>query len=149
MGLPCAHQIKHWQGATYSLDLIHHHWRIDKLVLNSENDMYDEGTDRFDDLLNELRSKYKRWPLNKKEDALSLITNLVNQYDTIFEPVIQRPKGRPPKSKKKRGVTSTTRYPSRFELVESSQRCNKMDDDNNLIDLNTYPYDTCDLDGPF
>ena len=63
--------------------------------------------------------------------------------------MIERPKGRPPKSKKKRGVTSTTRYPSRFELVESSQKCNKVYDENNLIDLNAYPFDTCDLDGPF
>ncbi|KAL4560403.1 hypothetical protein LXL04_032554 [Taraxacum kok-saghyz] len=142
MGLPCAHQIKLWQGSTYSLDCIHPQWRIDTLLLNSTNDLHDEGTYRFDDLLNELRLKYQMWPLNKKEDAFSLITKLVNQYDTVFEPVIQRPKGRPPKSKKKRGVTSTTRFPSRFELVESSQR-------RTFIDLNAYPFDTCDLDGPF
>ncbi|KAL4574609.1 hypothetical protein LXL04_021443 [Taraxacum kok-saghyz] len=117
MGLPCAHQIKHWHGATYSLDCIHPQWRIDTLLLNSTNFLHDK-------------------------DALSLITKLVNQYDTVFEPVIQRPKGRPPKSKKKRGVTSTTRFPSRFELVESSQR-------RTFIDLNAYPFDTCDLDGPF
>ncbi|KAL4567782.1 hypothetical protein LXL04_023376 [Taraxacum kok-saghyz] len=142
MGLPCAHYIKHWKGSTYSLNCIHPQWRIDTILLNSTNDLHDEGTDRFDDLLNELRLKYQMWPLNKKEDALSLITKLVNEYDTVFEPVIQRPKGRPPKSKKKRGVTSTTRFLSGFELVESSQR-------RTFIDLNAYPFDTCDLDGPF
>ncbi|KAL4589691.1 hypothetical protein LXL04_002599 [Taraxacum kok-saghyz] len=60
--------------------------------------------------------------------AHPLSIKLANQYDTVFEP--------------KRGVTSTTRFPSRFELVESSQG-------RTFIDLNAYPFDTCDLDGPF
>ncbi|KAL4571421.1 hypothetical protein LXL04_018180 [Taraxacum kok-saghyz] len=124
-------------------DLSHNHEPSEDIFGHpSFRQLPSESTDRFDDLLNELRLKYQMWPLNKKEDALSLITKLVNQYDTVFEPVIQRPKGRPPKSKKKRGVTSTTRFPSRFELIESSQR-------RTFIDLNAYPFDTCDLDGLF
>ncbi|XP_042754370.2 uncharacterized protein LOC111901587 [Lactuca sativa] len=102
MGLPCAHKIKYWQGTTFSLDLIHPHRRIDTLSLNVQNDLHGEGIDRFDELLNELHSTYQRWPLNKKEHALSVITKLVNQSVTVFEPVIQRPKGRPPKSKKEK-----------------------------------------------
>nr|KAJ0190391.1 hypothetical protein LSAT_V11C800444330 [Lactuca sativa] len=86
MSLPCAHKIKYWKGTTFSLDLIHHHRSIDKLSVS----------------------------LNKKEHVFSVITKLMNQFDTVFEPVIQQPKGRPPKSKKKRGITSTTRGPSIF-----------------------------------
>ncbi|XP_023752378.2 PKS-NRPS hybrid synthetase cheA-like [Lactuca sativa] len=149
MGLPCAHKIKYWQGTTFPLDLIHPQWRIDTLSLNSQNDLHDENTGRLDELLNELRSTYQRWPLNKKKHALSLITELLNQSDAFFEPVVQRPKGRPPKSKKKGGITSTTRDPSRFELIESSQRRNEANGENNLFDLNVYPLDTFDLDGPF
>ena len=64
--------------------------------------------------------------------------------------MIQRPKGRP-KSKTKRGITSTTRDPSRFELVELSQRHNSSssnyvlqrnnegDEESNLIYLNVFP----------
>lgn len=37
---------------------------------------------------------------------------------------------------------------SKFKLVESSQRHNKVDDKNNLTDLNLYPQDTFDLEGP-
>ncbi|XP_042754325.1 uncharacterized protein LOC122196071 [Lactuca sativa] len=102
MGLPCAHKIKYWQETTFSLDLIHPHWRIDTLSLNLQNDLHDEGTGRFNELLNELCLAYQRWPLNKKEHVFSVITKLLNQSDTVFEPVIQRPKGRPPKSKKEK-----------------------------------------------
>lgn len=149
MGIPCAHKIKYWQGTTFPLDLIHPQWRIDTLSLNLQNDLHDENTGRLDELLNELRSTYQRWPLNTKKHALSLTTELLNQSDAFFEPVIQRPKGRPPKSKKKGGITSTTRDPSRFELVESSQRHNEANCENNLFDLNVYLLDTFDLDGPF
>ncbi|KAJ9549306.1 hypothetical protein OSB04_021849 [Centaurea solstitialis] len=122
-GLPCAHKIKYWQGTSLSLDLIHPHWRIDTLSLKLQEDLHDEGTDRLDELLNELRSTYQTWPLTKKKHVVSVISNLVNESDILFEPVIRQPKGRP-KSKKKRGITSTTRDPLRFELVESSQRQN-------------------------
>ncbi|GKF77514.1 hypothetical protein Tco_0229984, partial [Tanacetum coccineum] len=65
----------------------------------------------------------------------------------LFEPVVQRPRGRPPKAKKKRGTTSTTRDPSRFEYVESSQTQNPSSSSNvyekrneiGVIDLNAYP----------
>lgn len=53
-----------------------------------------------------------------------MITKLLSESDTFFEPMIRRPKGRPPKSKKKRGINSTARDPSRFERVESSQTNN-------------------------
>ncbi|KAL4590600.1 hypothetical protein LXL04_003537 [Taraxacum kok-saghyz] len=93
---------------------------------------------------------YNTWPLSKKEIAISMITRLLNESDTFFEPLILRPKGRPPKAKKKRGVNSTTRDPSRFELVESSQTYNPSSStsifqmnnevfENDLIDLNAYP----------
>ncbi|KAJ9566461.1 hypothetical protein OSB04_002427 [Centaurea solstitialis] len=149
-GLPCAHKIKYWQGTSLSLDLIHPHWRIDTLSLKLQEDLHDEGTDRLDELLNELRSTYQTWPLTKKKHVVSVISNLVNESDILFEPVIRQPKGRP-KSKKKRGITSTTRDPSRFELVESSQRHNSSsskcvlqrnnegDEESNLIDLNAFP----------
>ncbi|GJQ98695.1 hypothetical protein Tco_0009834 [Tanacetum coccineum] len=68
-------------------------------------------------LLDELNGKYQAWPLHKKETATLMITNLINQSDTLFEPLIQRPRGRPPKAKKKKGTTSTTRNPSRFEQI--------------------------------
>ncbi|GJV56787.1 hypothetical protein Tco_1457792 [Tanacetum coccineum] len=64
------------------------------------------------------------WPLSKQELATSMIAKLVNESDTYFEPIIRRPNGRPPKAKKKKGETSTTRDPSKFELVESSHSCN-------------------------
>ncbi|KAL6532409.1 hypothetical protein OROGR_014379 [Orobanche gracilis] len=83
--------------------------------------------------------------------SLKLQDDLHNEgTDRLDEPVIQRPKGRP-KSKKKRGITSTRRDPSRFELVELSQRYNSSssncvlqrnneeDEESNLIDLNVFP----------
>ncbi|GKD59065.1 hypothetical protein Tco_1296574, partial [Tanacetum coccineum] len=75
-------------------------------------------------LLDELNGKYQAWPLHKKETATLMITNLINQSDTLFEPLIQRPRGRPPKAKKKKGTTSTARNPSRFEYAESLQKHN-------------------------
>ncbi|GKA05946.1 protein FAR1-related sequence 5 [Tanacetum coccineum] len=109
-------------------------------------------------LLDVLNAKYQAWPLHKKEIATMMITNLISQSDMLFEPVIQRPRGRPPKSKKKKGTTSTTRNPSRFEYVESVQKHNPSSSsnvvqrrneetnvvsyirhENNMIDLNLYP----------
>nr|XP_043616205.1 protein FAR1-RELATED SEQUENCE 5-like [Erigeron canadensis] len=51
-------------------------------------------------------------------DSFSLDSK--DDYDGDDTPVIKRPKGRPPKAKKKKGITSTTRDPSRFEYVELS-----------------------------
>ncbi|PWA36651.1 hypothetical protein CTI12_AA597770 [Artemisia annua] len=102
MGLPCAHKIKHMKGSVLSLDLVHSHWRIDTLSLIPEDDSHDDDTNKFVMLLDELRSKYQVWPLHKKELAISVITKLVNEQDILFEPVIQRPRGRPLKAKKKR-----------------------------------------------
>lgn len=87
-----------------------------------------------------------------------MITKFLNRSDILFEPVIKRPRGRPPKAKKKRGVTSTTRDHSRFEYVESSQaqdpssssngfqktnavvrEINYIHQENGVIDLNAYP----------
>ncbi|PWA47757.1 hypothetical protein CTI12_AA460500 [Artemisia annua] len=144
MGLPCAHKIVSCLGKTIPLDIIHPHWRIDALSLNPEVDSSSDGNNNFFVLLDELRSKYQMWPLSKQELATSMIAKLVNESNTYFEPVIQRPKGRPSKAKKKKGKTSTTRYPSKFELVESSQAHNPsssrhVQHHNNLIDLNAYP----------
>ncbi|KAJ9543535.1 hypothetical protein OSB04_023242 [Centaurea solstitialis] len=150
MGIPCAHKIKHLQGITLSLDLIHPHWRIDTLSLNIEDDSYNDSANKFDELLSELSSRYQMWPLSKKEFATSMINKLLDESDTFFEPMVRRPKGRPPKSKRKRGVSSTTRDPSRFEHVESSQTHNPSSAtqvsqtnnevvENNLLDLNAYP----------
>ncbi|GJZ04834.1 hypothetical protein Tco_0538109, partial [Tanacetum coccineum] len=124
MGLPCAHKIKDWNQMALSLELIHPHWRIDTLSLNREDCLENDGDTKFDKLLEELNSKYQAWPLNKKEYATSVINKLVNESDTLFEPVIQRPRGRPRKSKKNKGITSTRRDPSRFEIVESSRAQN-------------------------
>ncbi|KAL4561205.1 hypothetical protein LXL04_033368 [Taraxacum kok-saghyz] len=150
MGLPCAHRIKDLQGMKLSLDLIHPHWRVDKLHLNSEDDSHNDRANEFDVLLSELSSRYPKWPLTKKEFATSMITKLLTESDTFFEPMICRPKGRPPKSKKKKGLNSIARDPSRFEFVESSQRArsssstcvfqrNNQVHENNLLDLNSYP----------
>ncbi|XP_052620945.1 protein FAR-RED IMPAIRED RESPONSE 1-like [Lactuca sativa] len=120
MGLPCAHKIKHLEGMKLSLDLIHPHWRIDTICLNSEDDLHNDiGAKEFDELLSELSSRYQIWPQSKKEFANSMITQLLTESDILFEPLIRRPKGRPPKSKNKRGINSTARDPSRFEFVES------------------------------
>ncbi|GKD30919.1 protein FAR1-related sequence 5 [Tanacetum coccineum] len=97
MGLPCAHKIKDWNQMTLSLELIHPHWRINTLSLNREDDLQNDGDNRFVKLLEELNSKYQSWPLNKKEHAISMINQLVNESDILFEPVIQRPRGRPRK----------------------------------------------------
>nr|XP_043620091.1 PKS-NRPS hybrid synthetase cheA-like [Erigeron canadensis] len=121
MGLPCVHKIKSLQGGILSLDLVHPHWRINTLSLRPEDDSHDEDADSFFKLINDLCLKYKGWPLSKKESATSMISKLVNESEVFFELVIRRPKGRPPKSKKKKGITSTTRDPSRFEHVQSSQ----------------------------
>ncbi|CAH1420931.1 unnamed protein product [Lactuca virosa] len=148
MGLPYAHKIKQLQGMPLSLDLIHPQWRIDTLRLKSEDDSQNDGVNKFDELLTELSSRYKVWYLSKKEFATSMITKLLIESDAFFEPMIRKPKGRPPKSKKKRGITSTARDPSRF--VESSQTHNPSSStgdfhmnnevfENNLFDLNTYP----------
>nr|GEY54840.1 protein FAR1-related sequence 5 [Tanacetum cinerariifolium] len=112
-------------------------------------------TNTFVELLNELYLKYQEWPLHKKETATAMISKLINQTDTLFEPAIQRPK-RTPKNKK--GTTSTARDPSRFEYVESSQTHNPSSSSNvvqrsnevvgevsyihhekNMIDLNVCP----------
>ncbi|GKC53728.1 protein FAR1-related sequence 5 [Tanacetum coccineum] len=111
-----------------------------KLAIDSSSD----GNNNFFMLLDELHSKYQMWPLSKQELATSMIAKLVNESDTYFEPVIRRPKGRSPKAKKKKGKTSTTRDPSKFELVESSHAQNPsssmhVQQHNNLIDLNAYP----------
>ena len=69
MGLPCGHKIKHLQGMTLSLDLIHPQWRIDTLSLNIEDDSHNDIADKFDELLSELSVRYQMWPLSKKEFA--------------------------------------------------------------------------------
>nr|GFA04818.1 protein FAR1-related sequence 5 [Tanacetum cinerariifolium] len=92
-----------------------------------------------------------------KEHAISMINQLVNESDEHFELVIQRPRGRPRKSKKNKGITSTRRDPSRFEIVESStahnpssstrafQNNNETDDEfsyihhDDIFDLNALP----------
>ncbi|GJW83434.1 hypothetical protein Tco_0156579 [Tanacetum coccineum] len=102
MGLPCAYKKKHMKGNVLSLDLVHSHWRIDTLSLIQEDDSHDDDANKFVPLLDELRSKYLVWPLYKKEYVILMITKLVNEQDILFEPVIQRPRGRPPKDKKKR-----------------------------------------------
>ncbi|GKA22761.1 hypothetical protein Tco_0708723 [Tanacetum coccineum] len=144
MGLPCAHKIKSFLRTTLLLDLVHPQWRIGALSLNPEGDLPNDDANKFSKFLSELGLKYQEWPLSKKEFATSMITKLVNKNDIFFEPVIQRPKRRPPKSKKKRGITSTTRDPSRFEYVESSKTDNPSSltsrhHENNLIDLNVFP----------
>ena len=139
MGLPCVHKINSLQGMALSLDLVHPHWRIDTLSLNPGDDSHNDIDDQFAKLLSELQSKYQVWPLSKKELCTAMITKFLNQSDIFFEPVIQRPRGRPPKAKKKRGVTSTTRDPSRFEYVESSQAQDPSSSSNGVIDLNSYP----------
>lgn len=115
-------------------------------------------TNTFVELLNELYSKYQEWPLHKKETATAMISKLLTQNDTLFEPMIQQPKGSHPKSKKKKGTTTTAQDPSRFEFVESSQthnpsslsnvlqRSNEVVDEvsyirheKNVIDLNVCP----------
>ncbi|GJT38022.1 hypothetical protein Tco_0937887 [Tanacetum coccineum] len=120
MGLPCTHKIVGCLGMTIPLDIVHPHWRIDTLSLNKEVDSSSEGNNNFSVLLDELCSKYQTWPLSKQELVTSMIAKLVNESDIYFEPVIQRPKGRPPKAKKKKGKTSTSRDPSKFKLVDSS-----------------------------
>ncbi|GJU05403.1 PKS-NRPS hybrid synthetase [Tanacetum coccineum] len=131
MGLACVHKIKHMKGNVLSLDLVHSHWRIDTISLIPEADSQDDDAKKFVTLLGELRSKYKVWPLHKKEFATSMITKLVNEQEILFDPVIQRPRGRPPKAKKKRGITSTTRDPM--------QNPSSSNHENNLINLNAYP----------
>nr|KAJ0186149.1 hypothetical protein LSAT_V11C900470640 [Lactuca sativa] len=59
MGLPCVHKLKHLQGMTNPLDLIHPHWKIDTLRLNLEDDSHNDDTKEFDELINELSSRYK------------------------------------------------------------------------------------------
>ncbi|GJW53037.1 protein FAR1-related sequence 5 [Tanacetum coccineum] len=149
MCLPCVHKINSLHGMTLSLDLVHPHWRIDTLSLDPEDDSHNETDEQFTKLLNELQSKYQAWPLSKKELATSMLTKFLNQPNILFEPLIQRPRGRPPKAKKKRGVTSTTRDPSRFEYVESSQAQDPssssngfpktIHQENGVIDLNAFP----------
>nr|XP_043621863.1 protein FAR1-RELATED SEQUENCE 5-like [Erigeron canadensis] len=81
MGLPCAHKIKHSHGSTLPLELIHPHWRVDTLSLNSECGSHNDGDDGFIKLLNELYSKYQSWPQNKREYAILTISKLINQSD--------------------------------------------------------------------
>lgn len=59
------------------------------IFFNLEDDPYNDGDDRIGKLLKEFRTKYQVWPLIKKEYAISMITQLVNQPNTFFEPVIQ------------------------------------------------------------
>ncbi|GJW41654.1 protein FAR1-related sequence 5 [Tanacetum coccineum] len=124
MGLPCAHKIINSHENKLSLDLIHSHWRIDTLTLDPKDVSNNDGANPFVKLLDELNEKYQAWPLHKNETATLMITNLINQSDTLFEPLIQRPRGRPLKAKKKKGTTSTAQNPSRFEYVESLQKHN-------------------------
>nr|KAJ0221245.1 hypothetical protein LSAT_V11C200072620 [Lactuca sativa] len=77
-----------------------------------------------------------------------MINKLLIEPDTLFEPMIRQPKG----------ISSTARDPSRFELVESSQTpktssstglfqinnevsntISYINNENNLFDLNAYP----------
>ncbi|GJV49259.1 protein FAR1-related sequence 5 [Tanacetum coccineum] len=157
MGLPCAHKIINSHENKLSLDLIHSHWRIDTLTLDPKDVSNNDGANPFVKLLDELNEKYQAWPLHKNETATLMITNLINQSDTLFEPLIQRPRGRPLKAKKKKGTTSTAQNPSRFEYVESLQKHNPstsasvvqmsnevtnevsyIHHENNMIDLNLY-----------
>ena len=78
-----------------SLYFICPHWRIDALRLNFENDSVNDGAKKIDELLSERSSRYHKWPLNKKELVTSMITKLLNEFGTFFEPVIRRSKGRP------------------------------------------------------
>ncbi|KAL6538429.1 hypothetical protein OROGR_012417 [Orobanche gracilis] len=150
MGLPCAHKINHLHGKPLPLDFIHQYWRIDTLRLNSEDYSNTSVVNEFDGLLSELSSRYQTWPLSKKKFATFMVNKLLIESDTFFEPMIRRPKGRPPKAKKKRGINFTARDPSRFELVESSEAHNPSSStfvfqmnnevlENDFFDLNSYP----------
>nr|KAJ0213028.1 hypothetical protein LSAT_V11C400183530 [Lactuca sativa] len=90
MGLPCAHKIKQLQRMPLSLDLIHPQWMIDTLCLNSEDDSHNDDVNKFEELLIELSSRYKTWPLSKKEFATSIITKLLTESDAFFEPMIRK-----------------------------------------------------------
>ncbi|XP_078170434.1 uncharacterized protein LOC144564712 [Carex rostrata] len=125
MGLPCAHKMNNWRNEPLILDFIHPQWRIDGRILSAyavtHNDDHDDG---FGVMLDELCTKYQEWPGFKKDIAREKISELLNQFDILFEPNARPPKGRPPKlNNKRKAISSTRRDPSSFEFVEASHHC--------------------------
>lgn len=101
MGLPCAHTMIQWKGKILPLDTIHSQWRIDVRSFSLPNcEQAEDGA------------------------AQERISQVIDpSLPTIFEPIIQVHKGRPPTSKKGKASTSTTRNPSQFELTDAPRKC--------------------------
>nr|KAJ0227310.1 hypothetical protein LSAT_V11C100002350 [Lactuca sativa] len=112
MGLPCAHKIKHLEGMTLSLDLIHQHRRINTMYLNSEDDLHNDGAKEFNELLRELSSRYQMW--HENPSRFELVESSQTQKDSNSTHVVQ--------------MTN--------EVYDNVGHVNH---ENNLLDLNSYP----------
>jgi hypothetical protein len=53
MGLSCAHIIQNYEGMTFSLDLVHSHWRIDTRSLDIVDESCEDNTGGIVNLLSE------------------------------------------------------------------------------------------------
>jgi hypothetical protein len=74
-------------------------------------------------MLEELCIKYQQWLICKKELAREKISELLNQFDIIFEHNVRPPKGHSPNlNNKRKAISSTRRDPSSFEFVETSHQ---------------------------
>lgn len=88
MGLPCAHEMKHWIGKTIPLETIHSQWRID-----SRSSIFDTGFEgkEFGELISKLNDSYHHWSIGDKLRAQDKLYEIVDESNPmLYEPNIQR-----------------------------------------------------------
>ncbi|GER26887.1 P-loop containing nucleoside triphosphatehydrolases superfamily protein [Striga asiatica] len=74
-------------------------------------------------LFSSLREKYQLLPLSGKKYIEEKLHELANEEVPLnFEPDVQQGRGRPSSGKRKKNLSSTTRDPSQFEIVEARLR---------------------------
>ncbi|KAJ3705596.1 hypothetical protein LUZ61_009301 [Rhynchospora tenuis] len=125
MGIPCAHKMENWRTGSLSLDQVHPHWRIDTRELNNpDSNLGADHDDQIENIIDNFRREYHKWPLDKKKRAEEIIQQITIQPDVLFEPTITSRENRFQVAKKRKAKNSTRRDPSQFEIVEARWQSN-------------------------
>ncbi|XP_077221058.1 PKS-NRPS hybrid synthetase cheA-like [Tasmannia lanceolata] len=124
MGLPCTHKMRSLldEGKVLHLGDIHSQWRIDDRTF-SDIGVVKNNKEKMKMILDDFQEEYTKWPFSQQEVALNQLSHLIGtSMPMLREPSIQNPRGRPPTSKNKKSMRSTTREPSEFEIV-GARKC--------------------------
>ena len=126
MGLPCAHMLIDWKDKVIAFETIHSQWRIDDRQFKALDGGMNSGNMKLKELLGDFEDKYQEWSLTEKDNALNMISQLLNGPSSkLLEPNIVAHKGRPQRSKSRKESTSTQRNPSEFEIVDKIRKCGR------------------------